>query len=83
MTEHQFTKQLPYMCTIKGELTRGDSCKGVSELTRGGSCKGVSELTRGDTCKGVSENGNEIQSFQKEAAIMKSTQRLCYKELIQ
>ena len=59
------------MCTIKGELTWGDSCKGVSELTRG------------DSCKGVLENGNEIQSIQKEAAIMKSTQRLCYKELIQ
>ena len=83
------------MCTIKGELTRGDSCKGVSELTRGDSCKGVSELTSGDSCKGVSEltsgdsckgvseNGNEIQSIQKEAAIMKSTQRLCYKELVQ
>ena len=69
------------MCTIKGELTRGGSCKGVSELTRGDSCKGVSELTRGDTCKDVSENVNEIQSFQKEAAIIKSTQRLCYKEL--
>ena len=62
MTEHQFTKQLPYMCTIKGELTWGDSCKGVSELTRGDSCKGVSGEWKRDSKHSKGSSNNEVNT---------------------